>query len=248
MARLINFYDTKYWKSNLSSKGKLRIREIESIKLLKKILKDDVKILDAGCGDGNFLLNLKKKNSGINVTGVDFSREAVLIAKKRGISAVQGDLNGKIPFKNSEFDVVYSGEVIEHLYNPDFFLKEIRRILKNKGYLLITTPNLGFWFNRLIFLLGIQPTFMESSTEDPLVGSRFLKKFRKLDNPIGHIRVLTYDALKDLLEANGFSIVISKGVVFEDGFPKWLLPFDKILTFNPRLSAQLVILAKKEKD
>ncbi len=48
-------------------------------------------------------------------------------------------------------------EVIEHLYNSDLVISEIYRILKRNGILILSTPNLASWINRLVLLLGYQP-------------------------------------------------------------------------------------------
>ena len=54
-------------------------------------------------------------------------------------------------------------EVIEHLASPDNMIVEVYRILKIGGYLIISTPNLGNWVNRLTMLLGCQPYNVEVS-------------------------------------------------------------------------------------
>ena len=55
--------------------------------------------------------------------------------------------------------------MIEHLYNPDHMLEECRRVLKPGGLLIISTPNLQAWYNRILFLFGVQPIFYEVSHE-----------------------------------------------------------------------------------
>jgi 2-polyprenyl-3-methyl-5-hydroxy-6-metoxy-1,4-benzoquinol methylase len=70
----------------------------------------------------------------------------------------------RLPFQDGYFDVVYMGDVIEHLTNPDFAINEVARVIKTNGFLVLSTPNLACWLNRLLLLLGMQPLFSEVST------------------------------------------------------------------------------------
>jgi len=62
-----------------------------------------------------------------------------------------------LPFENNYFDFVFAGEIIEHLFDSRFFLKEVHRVLKINGYLILSTPNLARIDDRLKFLLGKTP-------------------------------------------------------------------------------------------
>jgi len=62
-----------------------------------------------------------------------------------------------LPFENNYFDFFFAGEIIEHLFDSRFFLKEIHRVLKINGYLILSTPNLARIDDRLKFLLGKTP-------------------------------------------------------------------------------------------
>ena len=135
---------------------------------------------------------------------------------------------------------------IEHLYNPDNFLSEINRILKKQGHLILSTPNLCAWFNRIIFLFGIQPLFVETSTKSKLIGGGPLKKLKNGKTPVGHLRIFNKDSIIDLLEENEFEIINIKGAIFDSGFPKWLLFFDNLFRIFPSLSSDFVILARKK--
>lgn len=95
-------------------------------------------ILDVGCGSGFFLAEAKKR--GWNVFGTEFSDALVKIASNKGITMQQGGL-GDTTFRNIEFDVVLSIEVIEHVYNPAEDVKHIHRMLRKGGLFFCTTPN-----------------------------------------------------------------------------------------------------------
>ena len=177
--------------------------------------------------------------------GLDFSQEEVDLANKRGLNVKQGNIEEKFPFNSNKFNVVYAGEVIEHLFNPDHFLEESGRVLRKDGYLIISTPNLLAWFNRILVPIGIQPLFVEPSTKSKLVGAGPLKRFKQDSVPVGHVRIFTLSALKDILEMHGFKILEVKGAIYESGFPKNVLKIDKLFSKRPTLSSHLVILAKK---
>lgn len=208
------------------------------------------RILDAGCGDGTMLDNLKKQDPSLQMYGTDISEEGCKIAAGKGIIAKTSDLNLEIPFESDFFDFVIAHEVIEHLIDPDRFLEECQRVLKKGSYLIITTPNLTAWYHRLLFLLGYPPLFSELSTRDRKVGIGILKHIIKNEQPVGHIRIFTAAALKDMLEHYGFEVVKIKGAPIPFSFPKlidWIYDFfDRIFSFFPSLSSNLMLVAREK--
>jgi 2-polyprenyl-3-methyl-5-hydroxy-6-metoxy-1,4-benzoquinol methylase len=145
------------------------------------------KLLDLGCGDGQ--LSQRFQHLGYQVYGLDISASNVKLAQTRGIKAKTTDISKKFPFPNRTFDVVFAGEIIEHLFDTLGFLKEIHRVLKPNGLLIITTPNLAHLPDRFYFLLGHSPAQVS-----PL--HHFLKF---------HIRPFTYGTLKHALKTSGFT-------------------------------------------
>lgn len=116
-------------------------------------------------------------------------------------------------FEGMRFDVVFCGEVIEHLYSPDDLLAEMREILEPDGILILSTPNLAYLPNRLLLLFGISPIFLENSSERQL--GRRLKVLGQGNPTKGHIRVFTYRAIRDLLELKGFRTLRVTAVPFQ---------------------------------
>ena len=101
-------------------------------------LKQGMKMLEPGCGRGEFLNNFKEL--GLDVVGVDISPEAANF--ENGLDIKLCDIeNEKLPFKNNTFDVIYSKSFIEHLYYPERYLEEAFRVLKPNGLLITLVPD-----------------------------------------------------------------------------------------------------------
>ncbi len=98
----------------------------------------DAKGLDIGCGNGRFINSMN--TLGWKFEGVEFSSVAVDICHKSGLKVFNGELK-EAKFKNNSFDIISARHVIEHIPNPDDFFKEISRILKPNGQLVLRTPN-----------------------------------------------------------------------------------------------------------
>ena len=93
------------------------------------------KLLDVGCGNGDFTLELEKL--GFDIHGIDLSEEHQL-GDKFTKTNIQTD---KYPFPDNHFDLVFSKSVIEHLREPDFLFDEVYRVLKPGGTFVCLTPS-----------------------------------------------------------------------------------------------------------
>lgn len=208
------------------------------IRSIEKFENPNIKLLDAGCGDGTISKAIKEQFNECEIIGEDISIENVEKAKNNGIFAIRLDLTkDRQPYPDNYFDVVIMARVLEHLSDPDFCLMEINRVLKVNGILFVSTPNLSAWFNRLALLCGIQPIFTEVSTKK-IVGRKF--KFLGEGNPtVGHIRVFTAEALKTFLQMYGFKIVKVVGAAFLDD--KRLFMVDKLLSKIPNVASYLIV-------
>ncbi len=93
--------------------------------------------LDFGCGSKPYLDVFQVDK----YIGLDYGTE---ISERNELLAADVFYDGKtIPFEANHFDSVFSSEVLEHVFNPDEILKEINRVLKSGGHLLLTCP--FFW-------------------------------------------------------------------------------------------------------
>ena len=95
-----------------------------------------VKILDLGCGHGHILSYLREK--GRDAYGLDINADSLKHRNLKGYF-VCGDAHN-LPLRDNSLDVVLAFELVEHLKEPRRALEEIRRILKRRGILLLTSP------------------------------------------------------------------------------------------------------------
>ncbi|MDP2632335.1 MAG: class I SAM-dependent methyltransferase [Candidatus Curtissbacteria bacterium] len=100
-----------------------------------------VRILDVGCGLGEFLGYCDSE--GMKTYGIEHSEFAVRIARKNTkASLIRLDVSKrKWPYPDKFFDAVCAFDLLEHVENSGFVIGEARRVLKPEGVLLATTPN-----------------------------------------------------------------------------------------------------------
>ena len=104
-------------------------------KLISKLI-NSKKILDVGCGTGEFLSYMKKK--GFDTYGIEVAKKARELSKKNHKLLVKDSLS---KLNENNFDVITMWHVLEHVYDLDGYMKKIKYLLNDKGYLLIAVPN-----------------------------------------------------------------------------------------------------------
>jgi len=98
-----------------------------------------MRVLDAGCGSGRLLDELRDYG---HVTGLDLNPDSVEIARSRGHEdVVQGPVE-QLPWPDETFDLVISLDMVEHTVDDRVTLRELRRVTKPGGYFLMTVPAL----------------------------------------------------------------------------------------------------------
>ncbi len=98
-------------------------------------------VLDVACGDGIFGQNLIEKK-GCTVFGVDCAQIALEASLKKGVNSSYCDISDdKFPFESETFDYATALCCIEHLLDPIHCVKEMLRVVKTGGKLIITLPN-----------------------------------------------------------------------------------------------------------
>ncbi|MDA9629754.1 class I SAM-dependent methyltransferase [Candidatus Pelagibacter sp.] len=126
------------------------------LSLIEKYLKKSKKnnILDAGCGAGYNILKLKKYG---NVLGIDYSKEAIIFSKKRGVKNIKKMNLNKISL-NKKFNLILCSGVIYHKdIKINKVLNSFKHLLKKDGLIIITTPAISF-LQKKIFLTNHDKT------------------------------------------------------------------------------------------
>lgn len=95
-------------------------------------------LLEIGCGNGYQLERMR--TLGWSVEGVEFDPTCVALVEKKGITCRHGDLREQ-NYAAASFDAIYTGNVIEHVYDPAGFFAECARLLRTGGLLVCVTPN-----------------------------------------------------------------------------------------------------------
>jgi len=101
------------------------------------------RVLDVGCGEGAFAAELA--GAGADVLAVDVVQEPLERAARAhpGLATALIDPDGRWDLQDAAYDVVWAGEVIEHVADTAAWLSEVRRVLRSGGRLLLTTPDTG---------------------------------------------------------------------------------------------------------
>ena len=190
--------------------------------------KKSFRIIDIGGNTGVIAKLLKDR--GYSASVADMSELALKTARKKGIKTYRFDFNEKFDIDDKKYDLIIAGEVIEHVLDTKLFLDECNRILKKGGFLVLSTPNLATYNDRIRFLFGSMPRQMNPYHER-----------LKL-----HIRPFTYKGLKEALEFSSFKILNFKSKYFtiKLGYDKPLFIRFLAIIF-PKLSSSLIVLAKK---
>lgn len=188
----LKYYNDDYYNISLSIYEKI-------YSLLRKVLKPKIfrggkgkRILDIGCGAGNFLLECKK--NGFDVFGVDTSETACNIAKgKITAEKIKNCVLSEAHFEDNYFDVITMFHVLEHSSDVKNLLQEIKRILKPSGVLYVEVPN-----------------------RESLEYILFKENWFSFDAPY-HLNHFSKDNLKNILNESGFKILSTN--TFSTDFP-----------------------------
>jgi 2-polyprenyl-3-methyl-5-hydroxy-6-metoxy-1,4-benzoquinol methylase len=150
-----------------------------------------LRVLDVGCGEGQ--LTAAIADAGYRVLGVDVAEEPLRRARSRhaGLELRRVEPEGEWPFADASFDVVWSGETIEHIADTAGWLSELRRVLRSGGSLILSTPAHGP-LRRLGLALSRQ---------------RFERHF---DPRADHLRFYTPRTLTRLIEDFGFEQIVAR--------------------------------------
>lgn len=183
-------------------------------------------VLELGCATGFHTKYLKSKKK-CTVIGNEIDKLASKEARKYAKKVIVGSLNTNEVWKKIKelgpYDVVFASSIIEHLDNPWDILRKIHTVLKPKGKLILTVPNIAFWRARLRLFLGIWE----------------YEEYGIFDKT--HTKFFTVFSMRKALKDAGFTVLDEK--YDPAGGAKWFTP---ILRFFPNAYAhQIAFLASK---
>ncbi len=204
-----SLYDEKYFnrwyiKNRIRRKRYLK-KLLGRIEILSNL--EPGSLLDVGCGTG-FLMEVMTEK-GWHCFGIDTSIFASDYCKKMGHNVICCDFKNA-GFPDGFFDVVTVFDVIAHLETPQEYLKEIRRVLKDGGILIIKTPYHSPFFFRLLNMF------------------RFAGRTRSLLHIPAQIFHFTPVSIRNLISTNGFDVL---SVLRVNDMPAFLLSFSLKSTF-----------------
>lgn len=194
---------------------KRRVKEV--LKVLD--IKAKEKVLDCGCGEGLYLLAINETSQDAEIYGFDIDSASIEIAKKHLAKSTNVDFRiGNIcnmPYPDNFFDKICCSEVLEHVEDDKKALKELRRILKPSGRLVITVPNLNFPFlwdpiNKIAEIF-----FKTHITKGFFAGIWNM-----------HLRLYDINEITELVKTAGFEIIKVKTLTH------FSLPFNHIILYG----------------
>jgi SAM-dependent methyltransferase len=230
VSHLEQFSQQKYSEDFSSSYLQSRRRTVRN-EIVLSLVGDNRRVLDVGCHDGSVGQLLVEK--GNSVFGFDLAHEALGRAAQRGLIVTKASAERILPFADGSFDVVFLGELIEHVLDTDLLMREVKRVLRSDGCLVLTTPNAASLGRRLLLFLGMNPHFEASFT------------WPGPPRPAGHIRFFTRGLLTTFLEYHDLEIVhsCSNVVIFTlDGRVSSRL----LAKLFPSLGSSLIVKARNQ--
>ena len=117
--------------------------------------KEPERWMDMGCGQGELLQHANTK--GLSGFGLDITRHNAESTLRLGFPSLVTDLNHPLPFASDSLGGITLIEVIEHVIQAEFLIRELYRVIRPGGWLILTTPNVVHWTYRFRALTGHAP-------------------------------------------------------------------------------------------
>lgn len=221
-------------------------RFIRGLYIVKDLNLNNFSMLDMGCGNGEFS-ELVQNNFKADISCMDYSETHLSQVKELGFKTIKCNFDDNEDIKQvnktlkNSFDLIVSFDVIEHIFDVDSFLSTAHNLLKENGFLVISTPNISYVSNRLY------------------------SNFRG-NLPVGdghHVRFFNPRRLKQFVFLNGFDVVkdysFGKGnywleraigenkISFRAWYIKTLYQIQSFITpsSSPSFYSEILFLAKK---
>lgn len=188
-------------------------------------------VLDLGCANG-VLGEAIKKIGAKQVIGVEINHELADLAKNRLDAVYVGDIETEnFKFKEDFFDLIICADVIEHLKTPEKFLETYLKYLKKGGHLIVSIPNVQYYFV-LWSLLNGEWNYVDRGIFDKT-----------------HLRFFTLRSITRLLQSAGLEIIkINRNYRLREKYCSHhkIAKYLSLYFFRNFLTFQYVILARKK--
>lgn len=185
-------------------------------------------ILEIGCGWGA-LINELNTNNYHNTYGIDISEEAVEHCRSQRIKNILKMDVAKMEFDSNYFDLIIASDVLEHIEDEDSALREVYRVLKKDGVLIILVPAFGFLWSGHDVINSHFRRYTKSELSDCLRKNKFLVDKSSYWNANLFFPVLLIKFVKKVFS------------VFNDSSPK-----DEFYTLNPVLNKLILWILNME--
>lgn len=234
---LYQLEDKHWW--HISKRKIVRDLLFQNISSSKKL-----KILDVGCGAGRNLEELKNLGE---TFGIDSSKEAILFCKKRGLKSIILSKAEATKFQSSEFDIVMLLDVLEHT-DDEKTLKEVYRILKPGGILLLTVPAFPWLWSKWDEVLHHKRRYTKKSISELLKHYSF--NILKISYMLSFLVVPAFmiRLIKSRFSTNNYSsdFKINSGII--NTFLLFITKVEKffILKLSIPFGTSLICVAKKD--
>jgi len=214
-------FGSDYYKGENVNTPKIRnaIRKVSATE-------NPTSLLDIGCGNCMYA----ELFPNAEYVGIDIADDIIAHARSKGFNVIKADIEKDLPFKDESFDSVIMLDVLEHIYDTVHIMKEIRRVLKPNGFVILITPNIASLSARLDVLRGRRPSEVDAMRSE----------WANQD----HISAFGIDDIKKIFELSGLKIEKLSGMNsgwFTGGIMQWFV--DRGIGVS--LSSSFLVKARK---
>lgn len=221
--------------------------------LVKALLKEftglrkkSLKILDVGCGTGMMMKELSENSE---IWGLDNDPLALKFCQKRGFTNFKnGDLEKKLPFKDKSFEIVLCLDVLEHLRDEKLPVKEFFRILKPKGFLVVTVPAYPALMSRWDLVCGHQRRYTQEGIKRLLGEVGFAPRKTSYTNFFSLLPAILVRFLKSNFQKENYSSDFLDLPPWLNRFLLGLAKVEKRIIIKANLPAGLSLICLAQKN
>jgi len=179
--------------------GYFRLRRAE---MIEHVPRGAARVLDVGCGAGDFGQQLKKRGEQ-QVVGIELNSRACAMAKEVLDDALEGNIETMdLPFEDGRFDCIVFSDVLEHLIDPTAALRRASRVLASDGVVLMSIPNVRY-YEVVQMLINGRWQYLDAGIMDR-----------------NHVRFFTATEIREM--------IARAGLVVADIEPLWAVSEDKL--------------------